>query len=355
MRRLIALLCSVFALIIVSACSTNAPVPEGKIAFLLPEKANTRYETQDLPHFKNRLASQGFNVEQNLIYANAEQDAALQATQAREALDAGAKILVLDPVDSEASAEIADLAKERNVPVIAYDRMINNSTGVSYYISFDNEKIGEIQGETLLKALSGKTNPTIIMIHGSPSDNNARFYKLGAHKLLEGRTVIVQEHDIVDWNPQTAHQRMTEALIAVGNNIDGVYAANDGTAGGAIAAMKEAGISPLPPVTGQDAELAAIQRILLGEQYMTVYKAMKLQAEAAADLSLLLLRNVPLDSNIVNAKVNNGSGDVPAILLTPVAVTRDNINSTVIKDGFWSVEQICTPELAAACASAGLQ
>ena len=149
---------------------------------------------------------------------------------------------------------------------------------------------------------------------------------------------------------------MQQALTALSNKVDGVYAANDGTASGAVAAMKAAGLDPLPPVTGQDAELAGIQRILVGEQYMTVYKAIKPEAEAAAQLAYDLLTDANVPASMTNGKtVNNGKIDVPSVLLTPIAVTRDNIKDTVVADNFWTVNQICTADYADACKTAGLQ
>jgi D-xylose transport system substrate-binding protein len=148
---------------------------------------------------------------------------------------------------------------------------------------------------------------------------------------------------------------MTQALTALSNKVDGVYAANDGTAGGAIAAMKAAGLSPLPPITGQDAQLDAIQRILAGEQAMTVYKAIKPEAEAAAQLALDLLGGMTPDASMLNGKVNNGKIDVPSVLLTPVVVTKDNVKTTVVADGFWKASDICTADFAKACTDAGIQ
>jgi D-xylose transport system substrate-binding protein len=349
------LMACVIALPILIACASIAEAPAtGKIAILLPETKTARYETQDLPNFKARLAALGFDVDKNLIYSNANQDAAAQQSQAEAAITNGAQVLVLDPVDSDAAAAIADLAKSRNIPVIAYDRLIKGSDGVNYYISFDNEQVGRLQGESLLQALSGANDPTIVMINGSPTDNNVTMFKRGAHSVLDGKVYIASEYDAPDWSPDKAQQEMTQALTALGNQVDGVYAANDGTAGGAIAAMKAAGLDPLPPVTGQDAELPAIQRILAGEQYMTVYKNIKLEAEAAAELAYALLTgaNAPIDR--INGAVHNGVIDVPSILLTPIAVTKGNVAGTVIADGFWTVEQVCTTDFAEACAAAGL-
>ncbi len=330
-------------------------VPAGKIALLLPETKTARYESQDLPLFKAKLAALGFDVDKNLIYSNANQDASAQQQQAEAALTNGAKVLVLDPVDSAAAASIADAAKAKGVPVISYDRLIKGSDAVSYYISFDNEQVGKLQGQSLLDALKGKTNPTVVMINGSPTDNNATLFKKGAHSILDGKVNIAKEYDTPDWSPDKAQGEMQQALTALGNKVDGVLAANDGTGGGAIAAMKAAGVSPLPPVTGQDAELAAIQRILVGEQYMTIYKAIKPEAEQAAQLAFTLLGGKTPDAGMVSSKVANGKMDVPSILLNPVAVTKANVNDTVVKDGFWKASDICTSEYAQACTAAGIK
>lgn len=340
-----------------AACATRPPSDAScKIALLLPETKTARYETQDLPNFKQRLNALGF-AEQNLIYNNANQDAATQQQQAEAALTNGATVMVLDPVDSNAAAKIADLAKSKGVPVISYDRLINGSDGVNYYISFDNEQVGKLQGESLLAALNklGKTAPTIVMINGSPTDNNAILFRKGAHAVLDGQVNLAKEYDTPDWSPNKAQQEMEQALTALNNQVDGVYAANDGTAGGAIAAMKAAGLNPLPPVTGQDAELAAIQRILVQEQYMTVYKAIRPEAEVAAELAFTLCQGQTPPAERFNSQVNNAKIDVPSILLKPIAVTRDNIRNTVVADEFWTVDQICTAEFAAACAAAGLR
>jgi D-xylose transport system substrate-binding protein len=331
-----------------------------KIALLLPETKTTRYETADRPDFEAKMKALDPSVQ--IIYSNANQNANTQLSQAEAALTNGAQVLVLDPVDSAAAAVIADKAKAQGVPVIAYDRLILNSTGVNYYISFDNTEVGKLQATSLVGALNkmGIQKPVIVMINGSPTDNNAKLFKQGAHSVLDplvsaGKLVIAKEYDTPDWSPDQAQNEMQQALTALGNKVDGVYCANDGTASGAIAAMKAAGLSPIPPVTGQDAELAAIQRILVDQQYMTVYKAIKPEAEAAAELAYDLLTKKPVPASMTGGKtVNNGKMDVPSVLLTPIAVTKSNIKDTVVKDGFWTVEQICTGEYAGACKAAGL-
>ena len=333
----------------------------GKIALLLPETKTARYETADRPDFEAKLKE--LCPDCQIIYSNANQDASAQLSQAQAALTNGAQVMVLDPVDSAAASVIADTAKAQNVPVIAYDRLVLNSDGVDYYISFDNVEVGKLQAQSLVDRLNqlGISDPQIVMINGSPTDNNAGLFKQGAHSVFDplvqaGKLTIAKEYDTPDWSPDQAQNEMQQALTALGNKVDGVYCANDGTAGGAIAAMKAAGISPLPPVTGQDAELAGIQRILVDEQYMTVYKAIKPEADAAAELAYDLLTNTAVPASMTGGKTTpNGKIDVPSVLLTPIAVTKDNIKDTVVADGFWTVQQICTADYAAACKAAGLQ
>ena len=342
------------------ACGGNSgsgSTPSGptakKIALLLPETKTTRYEAKDRPLFTAKLMALCPNC--TILYSNANQDAAQQQSQAEAALTNGASVLVLDAVDGAAAAGIATKAKAAKVPVVSYDRLITGSDAVNYYVSFDNAKVGALQGNALLTALNGKTNPNVVFIDGSPTDNNAKLFKQGAHSVLDGKIKLVAEYDTPDWSPDKAQVEMTQALTAAGSTkIDGVLAANDGTGGAAIAAMKAAGIKPLPPVTGQDAELAAIQRIVTGDQYMTVYKAIKAEAEAAASLAFSLSQGKSPDSGTVNGTTNNGSIDVPSVLLVPVAVTKSNIASTVIADGFYAKTDICTADFAAACTAAGL-
>lgn len=327
-----------------------------KIALLLPESKTARYESHDRPHFERKVKE--LCAECEVIYSNADQDAAKQQNQAEAALTNGARVLVLDPVDSASAAAMVARAKQSKVPVISYDRLITGAD-VDYYISFDNQKVGQLQGQALVDKLKadGKTSGTIVMINGSPTDNNARMFKAGAHSVIDGSGFTVgAEYDTPDWSPDRAQQQMEQAITSIGKDkIIGVYAANDGTAGGAISAMKANGLKPLPPVTGQDAELAGIQRVLAGEQYMTVYKAIKPEAEMAAELAVALAKGQPAPAGRVNAKVNNGQKDVPSILLAPVAVTKDNVKSTVVADGFWKASELCAGEYKDACAAAQIQ
>jgi len=343
----------------VTACGTSSGGGGGgttsakKIALLLPETKTARYESKDRPLFEAKVKALCSDCQ--IIYNNANQDASAQQSQAEAALTNGAKVLVLDAVDGAAAAAIANKAKQSNVPVISYDRLILNTPNVNFYISFDNQAVGKLQGTSLLQALGTKTNPSVVMINGAPTDNNAKLFKQGAHSVLDGKVNVAKEYDTPDWSPDQAQNEMTQALTALANKVDGVYAANDGTGGGAIAAMKSAGLKPLPPVTGQDAELAAIQRILIGEQYMTVYKAIAPEAEGAAQLAVDLVNGTAVPSSMTNGKtVNNGTKDVPSVLLTPVAVTKDTVKTTVVADKFWTAADICTAQYASACTAAGI-
>jgi D-xylose transport system substrate-binding protein len=359
-------LTSLFAVMLLlgTACSSSStPAPKstssaakgGKIALLLPESKTARYETQDRPIFEARVKAICSDCE--ILYSNADQDVTKQQSQAEAALTNGAKVLVLDPVDAKASASIATMAKSKGVPVISYDRLVLGAP-VDYYVSFDNEKVGHLQGQALVQKLKadGKGTGTIVMINGAPVDNNATLFKKGAHSEIDGSGLAVgAEYDTPDWSPDKAQQEMEQAITRLGKaKIVGVYAANDGTAGGAIAAMKAAGFSPIPPITGQDAELAGIQRIIAGDQYMTIYKAIKPQAQKSAELAVALARGQKAPTGLVNGKTNNGVSDVPSVVLAPVAVTASNVKSTVVADGFWTVPQICTTAYAAACSKAGL-
>ncbi len=326
----------------------------GSIALLLPESKTARYESQDRPNFEKKVKELCSDCD--IIYSNADQDAAKQQQQAEAAITKGAKVLVLDPVDAASAGAIVTRAKQSQIPVVSYDRLITDAD-IDYYISFDNEQVGKLQGEALVKKLKDDgAKGSIVMINGAPTDNNAKLFKDGAHSVIDSSGFkVAKEYDTPDWSPDKAQQEMEQAITALGKDgFVGVYAANDGNAGGAIAAMKGNGVDPKTiPTTGQDAELAGIQRILIGEQYMTVYKAIKPEAEQAAELAVQLAKGetppAPKD------KVDNGMKDVPSILLTPVSVTKDNINDTIVKDQFWSVDEICTGKYAAACKEAGIQ
>ncbi|HKG01931.1 MAG TPA: sugar ABC transporter substrate-binding protein [Conexibacter sp.] len=326
----------------------------GTVALLLPENKTARYEAEDRPLFTRALRRYCPNCK--LIYSNAEQDAAKQQSQAEAAITNGAKVLVLDPVDAKAAASIVTRAKQSDIGVVSYDRLIENAD-VDYYISFDNRQVGELQARSLVDRLRRDgARGSLVMINGAPTDSNAAQFKAGAHSVLDDSGYrIAKEYDTPDWSPDRAQTEMDQSISALGRDgFVGVYAANDGTAGGAIASMRSNGIDPgSRPTTGQDAELAGIQRIVVGDQYMTVFKAYTPEATQAAQLAVALLRG-ETSSDLVNRQLDNGMKDVPSVILTPVAVTQDNITDTVVRDGLYTVDQICTSAYAAACRRIGL-
>ena len=326
------------------------------IALLLPENETPRYETNDRPDFENSVSEQCPDCE--VIYFNAGGDAEKQQSQGEAALTKGAEVLVLDPMDSKSAAAIAERANAQDVPVVSYDRLIENSE-VDAYVSFDNERVGELQAETLAKKLKEDGHPSgpIIKINGDPADPNAALFKAGSNKGFEEAGVkVAKEYDTPGWTAENAQREAQQAITALGNDgFWGVYAANDDTGGGAIAALKGAGINPEErPVTGQDSTVAGLQRILAGQQYMTIYKAIPPQAEIAAEFAIALAAGEELPSDKVTEEVNNGKTDVPSAILEPVAVTKDNIKDTVVKDGFVEASELCTGPYAADCKEAGI-
>jgi D-xylose transport system substrate-binding protein len=329
----------------------------GKIALLLPESKTSRYEAHDRPEFEEKVEE--LCPECEIIYSNANQSTSEQQSQGEAAITQGANVLVLDAVDATAVGSVVAKANQEEIPVISYDRLVLGAP-INLYISFDNERVGELQAEALSEKLKEEGSPKgpIVMINGSPTDPNAGQFKAGATKVFEAEGVtIAKEYDTPDWSPDQAQNEMEQAITALGKNgFAAVYAANDGTAGGAIAAMKGAGIEPKSkPTTGQDAELEAIQRILAEEQFMTVYKAIQPEAYAAAEAAVALAQGEEVPSELINGKTDNEAEEVPSILLEPIAVQRENINETVVADEFWSASEICTGPYKKDCEEVGIE
>ncbi|WP_298862767.1 sugar ABC transporter substrate-binding protein [Microbacterium sp.] len=365
MRALVATTTIALSLGMLSGCSNGTqtggdqPAASAKdgaatIGLLLPDNVTERYASADKPYFEKKVKE--LCADCTVLYANADGDAAKQQQQAESMLTQGVDVLVLDPFDGKAAAAVVNQAKAKNVPVISYDRLID-SADVSYYVSFDNEKVGELQAQALvdqMKKLGLPADSGIIMVNGSPTDPNAAQFKKGAHSVIDasGLTVL-SEFDTPGWEPPKAQDWVSGQVTKFGNKITGVYDANDDTAGGAIAALKAGGITPLPPVTGQDASLAGIQRILAGDQFMTVYKAFLPEANQAAELAVALAKG---EKPKADTTADTASGaSIPSFLLKPVAVTVDNIKDTVVKDGLYTIDQICTAAYADACAAHGLK
>src|SRR3954447_23094184 len=327
----------------------------GTIALLLPESQTARHDQQDKPRFERRVKQLCPNCK--VIYSNADQDPAKQQSQAEAAITSGAKVMVLDAVDVAAAAAIVRRAKQSKIPVISYGRLVSKAP-LDYYVSIDPFKVGQQQAQSLVGKLGDKASGArVIMINGAPTDSNAAPYKRGAAAGLQKAGVkVVKSYDTPDWSPDKAQREMEQSVTALGKSgFDAVYVANDGMATGAIAALKGAGIDPAQrPVTGQDAELAGVQRFLDGEQLMTVYQPIPKIASTAAELAVPLAQGKKPASDLAPTKVDNGAGDVPSALLDTIAVTKDNVKSTVIKDGFLKPAAVCSGKYKSACQEAGI-
>ncbi|MET9886456.1 substrate-binding domain-containing protein [Streptomyces sp. NPDC006430] len=325
-----------------------------KVGLLLPENQTARYEKFDKPLIEREVAKLTRNKGQ-VVYANAAQDAAVQNSQVEKMIANKVNVLIIDAVDSKAIAPAVKKAKDAGIPVVAYDRLAEGP--IDAYTSFDNEDVGKVQGKALLDALGDKAKDgQIVMVNGSVTDPNAKQFKSGAHFVLDDKVNIGKEYDTVDWKPENANKNMAAAIAALGKGkIVGVYSANDGMAGGIITALKAAGVSPLPPVTGQDAELAGVQRVVAGEQFMSVYKRYAPEAAAAAEMAVALAQGEKIDgiiNQIVDSPTTKG---VRAVLVPGVALTKSNVKSTVVDDGVYTVAEICTDKLRAACEEIGLK
>ncbi|MDX6346038.1 MAG: D-xylose transport system substrate-binding protein [Streptomyces sp.] len=359
MRRVVIGTAAVSMALSVAACgkagsssSDSSSSSNKSIGLLLPDSVTARYEKFDKPYFEAKVNALCSDC--TVQYANAGADAAKQAQQVSTMITKGVKVIVISAQDSAAIKSSIQSAVNKGIKVVAYDRLAQGP--VSAYVSFDNVKVGELQGQALLTALGSKatTKSKIVMIDGDSADPNAAQFKAGAHKALDGKVNIAYEQSGL-WKDTIAAQKMSAAITQLGaKNIAGVYSANDGMAGGIATALKGAGISGIP-LTGQDAELAGIQRIVAGTQSSTVYKAYKPEADTAAELAVNLL-NGKSNSSLTTTTLTSGSGDkVPSALLTPVSVTKANIADTVVKDKLWTVPEICTAAYAKACTAAGLK
>ncbi|MER6329756.1 substrate-binding domain-containing protein [Streptomyces sp. NPDC001034] len=340
--------------------STSASPAKGNditVGLLLPETTNTRYEKFDYPIIKSKVsdltAKQG-----KVAYANANADSAKQAGQMQKMIDDKVDVILLDAVDSHAIAGEVRKAEDAGIPVIAYDRLAEGP--ITAYVSFDNELVGEVQGRSLLDALGSNagTATKIVMMNGSLTDPNAKQFKQGALSELNGKVTIAASYDTTDWKPEIAQANMARAISQLGaGNIAGVYAANDGMAGGVIKALKAAGVTSLPPITGQDAELDAVQRVVAGEQYMSVYKSYPDEAEAAAQMAVSKVqgKDIQFDALTEDKVDSPTTKDIPAKLVQVSALTRKTIKETVIADGIYTVGDICVPKVKAECNAIGLK
>jgi len=289
---------------------------------------------RDRDLFVERAKELGADV---LVQA-ADSDDKVQTQQAENLLTQGVNVLVVIPHNGEVAASIVEASHRQNVPVISYDRLIRNSEP-DLYISFDNEKVGELQARYLIER-APKGN--YVLIGGAPTDNNATLFRKGQMNILKpaidrGDIKIVADQWARDWLASEALRHTENALTQANNNVVAVVVSNDGTAGGAIQALEEQKLAGKVLVSGQDADLAALQRIVAGTQSMTVYKPVAQLARRAAEASVSLARREKVEST---SAINNGKVDVPSILLEPLVVDRNNIADTVIKDGYQKLEDI---------------
>ncbi|MFH0180873.1 sugar ABC transporter substrate-binding protein [Streptomyces cacaoi] len=356
-RDTAAALTAVSTAVVLAACGASTGDEPGaedgpRIGLLLPDITTPRWETQDRPLLEKKIRELCSTCA--VDHANAKGDVALQQEQMDSMITKGVDVIVLVAVDARSLGPVVTKAQEADIPVIAYDRLAEGP--ISGYVSFDGKEVGRLQGRALLKAMGDKVpGAQIVMMNGDPSDPNTKSFEEGARSVLAGKVKIGKAYDTLQWRTETAHMNMSGAIAALGvESIDGVYAANDGLAAGSISALKANKVDPLPPVTGQDAELSALRRIVGGDQYMTVFKPFGPEAAAGGAMAVAAARGENLEQ-VATAEVPTRGGEaVAAVLLTPVSVTADNIEDTVVKDGLHTVRQICTPQLRAACDRAGL-
>jgi D-xylose transport system substrate-binding protein len=271
----------------------------------------------------------------DVLVQSANSDDTRQLRDVESLISRKVDALVIIPHNGAAMARAVDMAHAEGIPVLSYDRLITGAD-VDLYITFDNIKVGQLQARFLAERLPPDRKMRLVRIYGSKTDNNAALFKQGQDEVLlpliqEGRIEVVHEDWTDDWKPENAKRIANAAITKAGQNIDAILASNDGTAGGAIQALIEEGLAGKVLVTGQDADLAACQRIVHGTQTMTVYKPLTQLATHAAELAVKLARRRPI---IARAETDNGKSRVPSLLLDIVAVTKDNMRETVIKDGF---------------------
>ncbi len=309
------------------------------VVLLLPENVTARWEGQDRPRFIAALKK--LVPDARVEVQNALNDSSKQQAQAEAALVKGAKVLVVAAVDQKAAAVIVNAAKKQNVPVIAYDRLIRNSP-LAAYVSFDSVAVGAAEAGWLVKHT--KQGDRIVIINGAPTDDNAHLVNKGTHRVLDplfksGARVKVAEQWVPGWDPSKAQAVMEQILTRVGNKVDGVASANDGMAGGISAALKAQRLETKVPVTGQDATVEALQRIILGTQGVSVFKDIRLQAAGAAQVTADFLAG-KTTSKAFNAKVANGKVQVPSVMLKVQPIDKTNVK-TLITNGFISKAALC--------------
>ncbi|MFM9457618.1 sugar ABC transporter substrate-binding protein [Streptomyces europaeiscabiei] len=322
------------------------------VGVLLPGGGASRFGQFDRPLIEKKLEELCPDCPAATVAATAEP--AVQRQQLDAMITQGVDVLIVAAVDAKALRSSVESADRAGIPVVAYDRLAQGP--ISGYVTFDGETVGRLQGEALLKAMGDKADGgQIVMMNGATTDPNADWFKRGALSVLEDKVRIGKSYDTVGWRPENAYVNMSGAISALGaDNIDGVLAANDSLADAVVSALNASAVRPLPPITGQDADLAAVQRIVQGSQYMTIYKPFKPAADAAVEMAVALGRDESIDTIATGTLDSPTDKDIPAVLLPSVSVTAGNIEETLVKDGMYTIDQICTPKLRPACDKAGL-
>ncbi len=313
------------------------------VALLWPENVTPRWEGSDKPTFIKAIKKLVPGVQVDSL--NALNNPAKQQQQAEAELAKGAKVLVVAAIDGKAFASTVNKAAAQGATVIAYDRLIN-SPKLGYYVSFDSVTVGKVEAGWMAKHM--KAGARIAIINGSPTDANAHFVNTGIHSVYDplfksGKAVKVGEQWTPGWDPPTAQREMEQILTKTNNKVDGVVSANDGMAGGIIAALKAQGLQGKVPTTGQDASLEGIQNVILGFQGVTAFKDFRLQAPAAAKIAAALLKGKPLPG--INGHISNGAMSVPAVYLPVVAIDKSNVRKLVangwIQSQYGGVAKLC--------------
>ena len=292
-------------------------------------------------HDRDTFTAAAQKLGAKVIVQSANSDDTRQVRDVESLISRGVDVLVIVPHNGAAMTRAVKSANEAKIPVISYDRLILNAD-VDYYLSFDNVKVGEAQATYLVAHLPTDRPARIVRIYGAPTDNNAKLFKQGQDNVLDpliksGKIAVVHEDWALDWKPEVAKKIMNAAITKAGREIDGVLVSNDGTAGGAIQSLVEEGLAGKVLVTGQDADLAACQRILRGTQAMTVYKPLKELATNAAHIAVGIARG---EKPKATSSVDNGAKKVPSIFEKVIAVDKENLQSTVVADGFHSAESL---------------
>lgn len=319
-------------MLIVLGVNNLASAKNIRVGVSLPTQRDERW-VRDAQKMKEVAKAEGIDLRLQVC----DNDAAKQMSQCENLLAEGIDILILAPHDATSAAAIVDDAHNEGIKVISYDRLVMG-TKVDLYVSFDNQEVGRLQGQYLTK-LVPKGN--YIVLAGAPTDNNAKLYRNGALEAIKpladkGDIKIVMDQWVTDWQPTVAMNMVQNALTANNNKIDAVLAPNDNTAGGVIQALAQVGLAGKVPVTGQDAEVTAAQRIVKGTQAMTVFKNTKDQAKIAIETAIKMVKG---EAPETNAKVNNGKMDVPSILLKPLVVDKNNIDQVLIGSGYVTKQQ----------------